>query len=444
MAIDFRIRDFFYPIGIYQLKRTLDRTQWLPPEELRVYQEQRLAVIINQAYNHVPYYRHLFENLGLSPKDILSIDDLKKLPLLSKDTVRNGGADFIAENAARYHPVVYKTSGTSGTPMELYLDKHANILEFVYYLRHWSWAGFKLGDRFAELGSFFFLHRNHLSEAISSWQPHLRRLMLNSGQIAVSRVKEMAAAIRKHRPKFLKGMASPVYFLAYCFKEAGVTDLSFKAIFSTGEVLTPQYRAMAESIFNCPVLDSYGNMEGTTAISQCLEGGYHINSDYGVLEFDHVNSSGDGNTILGRAVGTSLYNLAMPFIRYDMGDDIELFAEPKSCPCGRTLPLIKAIHGRSEDTIVTPDGRFITAMFILPEFVEGIRFVQFIQESPTLLHINVVPDKAWNDEQKDKLAYYVTKLVGTDMNVLIHRIMPDKILTESSDKIRSVISYVKT
>ncbi|NVL90019.1 MAG: phenylacetate--CoA ligase family protein [Desulfobacterales bacterium] len=443
MAIDFRIRDFFYPVGIYRLRRTFERTQWLPPEELRAYQEQRLAVIIKQAYNHVPYYHHLFEKLGLRPSDIRGIDDLKKLPLLSKDTVRREGANLLADNSARYRPIVYKTSGTSGTPMDLYLDKNARILEFVYYWRYWSWAGYKLGDRFAELGSFYFLQRDYLGEEVSSWQPHLRRLMLNSGRIGILHAKEMAAAIRKYRPRFLKGLASAVYFLALCFKEAGITDLSFRAIFSTSEVLTPQYRAMAESVFNCPVLDSYGHMEGAVAISQCMQSGYHINSDYGLLEFNNIKSLEDGKTVLGRAVGTSLYNLAMPFIRYDVGDDIELFSEPKSCPCGRTIPLVKAVHGRSEDAIVTPDGRFITSMFIVPEFTEGIRFVQFIQETKTNLRINVVPDEAWDDKQQEKLSYCVKRLVGKNMNVFIHRIMPDEIVTDVSGKIRTVISSVK-
>ncbi len=444
MAIDFRIQDFFYPYGIYRLRQTFEQTQWLPPEEIHVYQEKRLTLNINHAYNHVPYYRRLFEKTGLRPQDIQKADDLNKLPLLSKDTLRKEGKNLVADNAEKYHPVSYKTSGTSGTPIEFYLDKNARILEFVYYWRHWSWAGYRLGDRFAELGSFYFLNRDRLNNAVASWQPHLRRLMLNSGQIAVFRARELARAIRKYRPKYLKGAASTVYFLALCLKEAGINDLSFKAIFSVNEVLTPQYRSMAESVFNCPVLDSYGHMEGAAAISQCLEGGYHINSDYGIMEFKNSKTLADGGTSLGQAVGTSLYNLAMPFIRYDIGDDIEFFNEPQSCPCGRTLPLVKAIHGRSEDTILTPDDRFITSMFIVPEFARGVRFAQFIQESRTKLVINIVPDKEWNNGQRDRLLFYAKKLVGTEMAVSLREISQDEIIVNESGKIRSVISLLKS
>ncbi|MCP4634714.1 MAG: hypothetical protein GY855_17430, partial [candidate division Zixibacteria bacterium] len=228
-------------------------------------------------------------------------------------------------------------------------------------------------------------------------------------------------------------------------KEAGITDISFNAIFSVNDALTPKFRSLAESVFNCKLLDSYGHMEGAVAISQCLQGGYHVNSDYGLLEFQNSQPSGTDNTSTektykGQAVGTSLYNLAMPFIRYEVGDDIEYFTKPVSCSCGRSLPLVKAIHGRSEDTIITPDGKFITSLFIVPEFTEGARFVQFIQESRTSLKVNVVPDESWNDLQEETMSYYIEKLIGKNMSFHISRITKDDIIVDSSGKIRTVIS----
>jgi len=444
MAIDFRIRDFLYPAGLCRLRRTFERTQWLADGELRAYQEQRLALVVGHAYARIPYYRRLFQKLGLSPSDIGGINDLKKLPTLSKDGVREAGADLVAEDARRYHPVLYRTSGTSGMPVRIHLDRSANILEFVYYWRHWNWAGYRLGDRFAELGSLFFLNREHLSEAAFSWQPHLRRLMLNSGRLAVRYVDEMAGAIRKCRPRFLKGTASSVYFLALCMKEAGITDISFKAVFSTGEGLTPQYRQLLRTVFDCPVLDSYGHMERTVAISQCMHGGYHVNSDYGLLEFDDLRPLNGEKMVLGRAIGTSLYNMAMPLIRYEVGDDIEIFAETRNCPCGRTLPLVKAVHGRGEDTIVTPDGLYVTSMFIVPELTDGARLVQFIQESESRLHVNIVPGPEWEDPKKQKLAHYVRKLVGATMDLSFDCVTMDDIVTDPSGKIRTVISRIKS
>jgi len=439
MSIDFKLRDFFYPREILGLRRTLERTQWLSPEKLREYQEMRLRKIVDHAYQRVPYYKALFDNLGLSPTDIRRVEDLKLLPLLTKDSVRDESSALLAEKSDQYQPKLYSTSGTSGEPLLFYLDKSANTLEFVYYWRYWGWAGYRLGDRFAELGSHFFLERPKLSGDAYHYQTYLRRLHLNSAQVSSSGVSDMASAIRKYRPLFLKGVSSALYFFALNLQEAGISDLKFKAVFSTGEVVTELYRKTVESVLNAPLLDSYGHMERTVSISQCLQGGYHVNSDYGILELTNETSGDNGTFLTGRAVGTSLYNLAMPLIRYDIGDEIETFSEPKSCPCGRTLPLIKAIHGRSEDVIVTPDGRFITSLFIVPEFVRGIRFAQFAQVSESEMEVRVVPSLEWNHEAEEQLLLYTRRLLGPSFRLTLNQTTRNGLQMDRSGKIRSVI-----
>jgi phenylacetate-CoA ligase len=359
--------------------------------------------------------------------------------LLSKDRVRDAGSELMAHNSAKYRPKAYSTSGTSGQPLIFYLDKSANALEFVYYWRYWGWAGYRLGDRFAELGSHFFLERPKLSSKAYHYQGYLRRLHLNSAQVSSSGAGSMAAAIRKHRPLFLKGVSSTLYFFALSLKEAGITDLSFKAVFSTGEVVTELYRRTIQSVFNAPLLDSYGHMERTVSISQCMEGGYHVNSDYGILEITDQTAENDGTAFTGRAVGTSLYNRAMPLIRYDIGDEIETFSDARSCPCGRTLPLIKAIHGRSEDVIITPDGRFITSLFIVPEFVTGIRFAQFAQISENEMEVRVVPGLEWNQNSENQLLQYTRRLLGPTFQLRLDLTSRDGLQRDRSGKIRSVI-----
>jgi len=443
MSIDFKLKDFFHPREILALHRTLQKTQWLPREELQEYQELRLQEIIRHTYHSVPYYRRLFDRLSLTPDEIQRVEDLQKLPLLAKDVVRDQGPALVAVDSRRYKPKAYATSGTSGEPLVFYLDKNANALEFVYYWRYWGWAGYRLGDRFAEMGSHYFLERPKLNNAAFHYQPHLRRLHLNSGRVSRPGSIEMAGAIRKYKPRFLKGVSSALYFFASSLREAGINDLSFKAVFSTGEVVTRLYRKTVESVLNAPLLDSYGHMERTVSISQCLQGGYHVNSDYGVLELVEQSSGSSGTDFTGRAVGTSLYNLAMPLIRYDIGDEIETYSEPKSCPCGRTLPLVKAIHGRSEDVVVTPDGNFITSLFIVPEFVEGIRFVQFIQVSAEEMEVRVVPNPVWSEKEEQKLMQYTRRLLGPSMNVRLALTSAHNLVRDQSGKIRSVIGMMR-
>jgi len=442
MAIDFSFRDFWYPLRLHRMRRLFERSPYWPRLEMREYQSRRLATVVLQASRNVPHYRRLFASLGLTASDIRDVEDLKKLPLLSREELRSGSRDFLAADAERYSPRIYSTGGTTGSPLEIRLDRDARVLEFVYYWRHWSWAGYRLGDPFAELGSLFFLSRNDRNDKIFQGQPHLGRLMINSAKVGFSNAEKMAGAIRNWHAEFLKGTASALYFLALSFREKGINDVAFRAIFSTGEVLTPAYRMLIERVFGCRVLDSYGHMEGTVAVSECPDGGYHINEDYGILELESVRTLADGR-VMARAVGTSLYNLAMPLLRYDVGDEIELFPCEKPCPCGRRFPLVKAIHGRSEDVVVTPDGRFITSMFVVPEFSEGVRSVQFVQEETDRLLVRVVPGEEWGPDRRGVLFENVRKLVGTEMKLEMEEIAQEALRTDASGKIRTVISRVR-
>jgi phenylacetate-CoA ligase len=434
MAIDFRVRDFFHPGSILRLHRQFARNQWKPAEEIESDQLDRLRRILSRAGREIPYYRRLFAEIDFEPARLGSISELGMIPLLDRETIRARGPEMRAPRPERLGALPQRTSGTSGSPIEFLADRHSQTLEFVYYWRHWSWAGYRLGDRFAELGSQHFLRRS--DDGLLEWQPQLRRLMLNSARVSAAAARELAGAIRRHRPKFLKGMPSAVFFLGRAFEEAGIADIRFRAVFTNGEVVTPQQRKAAESVFGCPVLDSYGHMERTAAISQCMHGSYHVVQDYGLLEFLDPRPEGDG--VIARAVGTSLHNRAMPLLRYDIGDEIELFRDSAPpCPCGRGFPVVKRILGRSRDVIVTPDGRHLTSLFVLPEMVRGVLLSQLVQETRANLCIRVVPDREWSPLERDRLLLYATRMVGPGMKVRIEVAEKEEVL-DPSGKIRPV------
>jgi len=440
MSIDFSLKDFFHPIEILRLHRTLDRSQWLPGDELRALQENLLRDVLAHAFEKVPYYRNLARTLGLGNLAASPLDTLDRMPILRKSAVRDFSDRLVADNVDQFGPHRYSTSGTSGQPLHFLLDRRANALEFVYYWRYWSWGGYRLGDRFAELSTHYFLKRPALGDRSNHYQPHLRRLVLNSGQISSRVALEMAQAIRHHKPLFLKGIASALYCLALSLREANCSDIGFRCVFSTGELLTDQYRNVISGTFGCPVLDSYGHMERTVAISQCPQGSYHVHSDYGLLQFESVRSNEQGQ-VFGRAVGTSLYNMAMPFIKYDIGDEIEVFPEIVACPCGRTLPTIKRLRGRHLDVIRTPDGRFITTIFILPELVPGIRLAQFIQTGPSKLEVNVLPKEDWTSESEAELKSSIERLLGPSIEVRIRQARLGDFVRDPSGKLPPVITW---
>ena len=150
--------------------------------------------------------------------------------------------------------------------------------------RHWGWAGYRLGQPFAELASIHFLRRSQLDGRIFDVQRLFGRLLLNSMKLTRANLAEYAALFARFRPRFLKGLPSAIYHLATPLKSARIGIPPLRAVFTGGENLTPEMRRAIEGAFQCPVMDSYGHMERTMCIAQCLDGSYHVLSDYGLLE----------------------------------------------------------------------------------------------------------------------------------------------------------------
>jgi len=442
LSVDFRIRDFAYPIGIIRLRRFFQKSQWLPPDELRAYQEGRLRRVIRQAYHHVPYYRRVFDQLRLKPRNVQRLEDLAKIPFLSRGDVRANYEELRADNAKRFRPAEALTTGTTGTPLKFLLDKQSNILEFVYYWRHWSWAGYRVGDCFAEVRWDYFNRRPETAEKLWHYQPHLRRLLLNSVRISRERIGEYAWALRKFQPRFIHGRPSNLYCLALVLREQGLDDIPLKAAFAGGEVLMPEHREMIERTFGCKVLDHYAHMERCMAVTQCPEGGYHINLEYGILQLTEEKTLDYGVTI-GRVVCTSLHKMAMPFLRYKIEDFVEVYPEERRCSCGRTLPLVKAIHGRVRPTIVTPDGRPITTLAAPFRSVKGVRAFQCIHAESGRMLIRVVRGKEYTQGTEETLKLRLRKYIGEGMRIDLEYVSEEDLERDEWGNVQMIISHVQ-
>lgn len=439
MPIDFRARDFLVPFAMLELSRTMERLQWAEPDELRDYQVKRLRAVLRHAAGHVPHWAAVFERTGFDPRDLRHPRDLERLPLLTKEEVRDHVAAFVSRRSrrgrwSRWHA----TSGTSGRPLRVLLDRRANALEFCYYRRSWGWAGYVLGDPFVELGGYHFLREDRDPERLLHWQPLLRRLMVNTNRLSPARVGEVRAALARYRPRFLKGLPSALAHLARCVEEDRGGPFAFHALFSGGEVVTPQTRARVEAAFGCRLFDSYGHMERTVAISQCAEGRYHVHDDYGLLEVRDVEVTSDGRRV-GRAIGTGLHNLAMPLVRYDVGDSIELARDGERCACGRGLGLVAAIHGRSVDVITTPDGRVLSALSTAFDGVPCIESLQLVQVAPDVLELRAVPGLGWSDASQQELLATGRRALGGGMRFELRIVQQEELVRTATGKARPVV-----
>ncbi len=422
MPIDFRIADYCYPIDIFRLRSAFERNQWLSPPALLAHQSARLRALVAHAYAKVPYYRQLLDGAHVAPDDIRGVEDLPAIPPLTKSALTTQFGALTARPVSQYRPMLAQTSGSSGEPTAFYLDRSARVLEFVYYWRHWSWLGYRLGTPFAELSSVAFLARPDRADRLCHYEPLTRRLLLNSLRLGDATMPAIAEVFSRYQPRYLKGMASALGVLAALWHRRG-GRFRLRGVFSSGDGLLETNRRLVEDVFQCQVLDSYGHMERTFAVSECPSGGYHVNSDYGILELVPVDGysapGGERTRRVCRALGTGLHNLAMPLIRYEVGDLIEVDDSRPPCPCGRGFPLIGKFAGRNNDIIRTPDGRFITSMFVVFDLVPHVQDGQIVQDR--LDHVRVTVVRAPSYQRRDEVALlsHLGAALGTDVTITL-------------------------
>jgi phenylacetate-CoA ligase len=448
MGLDFRIRDFAYPIAIFNKKKQFDKNQYLSLEALEQYQFYRLREIISHAYAKVPYYKKSFDSLGIRPSDIRSLSDTAFLPFLSKDILKDSFFDLRACDSKRFKPLELHTSGTTGGQVRFLVDKSSNILEFVYYWRFWGWHKYRLGDRFAEFSAQHFTPIERNRDKFFEFNPVTKRMLVNSLLLSVTNISKYISIFKSHKPLFLKGLPSNLYVFALLCNEIKDHGISFKAIFSQGENLFPNQKKFIEQVFSSPVFDSYGHLERTVAISQCPYGNYHIHSDYGLVEFIKPGSSLLSCIPLKKEqsifeiVGTSLHNYSMPLIRYKTGDLVITDSSQKCCPCKRSFPLVHTVIGRDSDIIITPDKRAVTALYVALDRLPGIACGQIIQESLYTLEIRIFYSNANFPQLENLIRREVSSFTGDSMSITVKRCRPDELYAADGKKFKSIISHV--
>ena len=438
MAIRFRPTDFFQPWSLLRYRVTLARGARWTAERHRAHQAKRLRVILGHARATVPYYRELFERANLDVDAITGTDDLARLPVLTKDVVRTSGAALLSQSARRWRASKLSSTGTTGPPVTVWLDRQTNGLEFAFYWRHWGWFGYRLGDPFAQLSWSEF--EGSRADTVRL-QRGTGRLLLNALSLSAGGAARFSAAMRRQQTRFLKGHPAALLHFALFVRDARLDLPPLHAVFTTGEVLEPGTRATIRQVFNAPVADAYGSMERIVSACECPSGRMHINTDYGAWESVDVRTDPVTGVRAGRVIGTGLYNMSMPLVRYDLGDLVEL-DDRGPCPCGRAMPTIGRIHGRSVDGIVTPDGRVVTVAAIVFNVAPSVALGQLVQDEPDRLRVRVLPTSTFDDHQARQLLAEVRRLMGPDMRLELERVDTPEAFGAPGSKHRTVISTV--
>ncbi|MBQ7210884.1 MAG: phenylacetate--CoA ligase family protein [Paludibacteraceae bacterium] len=336
--------------------RFMQRAERLTTEQLKELQSKRLKTLIEHCYNNVPYYRNMFISLGLTPNDINSRDDLQKLPILTKQIVREHYEELKADNIAVYKVVTSSTGGSTGQPMKFIRNIESWNMQWASNFRAWEWYDFHLGEKILTLGGNSLVKKTKSPTRKDIFdRVIMRNLKRSSADVDDEAMLQHYEALMRYQPHALRGYASSLVIFARYIEKNKLPICPIKVILTTGEMLMPDYRLTLQRVFNCKVYDGYGAGDGGIGAMECeLQDGLHISEERCVIEITDKegNVLPDGQT--GYVCTTDLGNFAFPFIRYHVGD--MAYIKGEKCQCGRNSRVLGQVMGRAGRLMYSKQG----------------------------------------------------------------------------------------
>ena len=418
--------------------REFERNQYLHPDDLRKLQMRRLRQQLIDAYRYVPFYRHRMTQAGLTPLDIRTHEDLRLLPVLTKRDIQDHQDLLVSSNVPPSKRAQNQTGGSTGSPLQFFVDVERFDSRMASTARHNSWAGLRIGDWYAHpWGSRFDV--GDTPDPSPAWRQRYlhRNLSLHTAAVSEEAMMRFVTVLRKYRPKYMVAYAqSAVLFAEFCSAN-NIHDITFESMIVSAEMLLPGKRQILEETFRGKVFDRYGCREVSVIASECeYHSGLHVNADALIVEVEAAPNLPAG---MGRVLVTDLLNRSMPLIRYEIGDLATLDSDMR-CPCGRSLPLIGNIQGRTSDFLRLPSGRMIAgpSLALLAADMRDVRQVQFIQADPAHVTLKVVAGTGYSQRTEEELRRRMLPYLEQESSLTI--VTADSIPSEPSGKYR----FVKT
>lgn len=385
----------------------------LPAGLQRRLSEKRLIRSIRHAYEQVPFYRRKYDEAGVDINTIRTADDIKRLPFVTKDEIRENFPERIVARGVNREECHYSaTTGSTGRSLPFIFTKKTFAFYIATGVRMYTMIGYRPWHRmtyikytdlhYPPLGPFF--QTTHIKSTIP--------------------VEEQIAQLKESRPDLIIGYASLVYEVA---RRATPEDLKLirpKFIGINSELSTQDQRNFISETFGCPVYDEYSTEETWMVASQCRRHNYHIFTDNVWVEFIDSQGQEVKPGEMGEMVLTTTRSPAMPFIRYRIGD-VGRYSNT-ACPCGLGFPLLEAFEGRADDCFILPSGKFVSSLKLLNTFTMYIKkYLHLLEEfkvtqvSSELIVIKIIKGSQYNSAHLEELLADLRRLLDDSVSIKV-------------------------
>ena len=406
-------------MDVFGFNAWLEETKHWTAEARQTWRLQRLNEIIRFCWEHVPFYRQYWSDHGLRPFDLKSFEELGAFPIMTKALLQSNPETLRPDSLSTIPHKNDATGGSTGEPIRHRQDLSTHSLRFAF-LEHYGWglAGYRYGDPWAIISGGRLLPEMH-----KRWSRSRVRTMLNRALPLIGVHMDSDLAERYHRlllqhgTLYLHGYPSILAEFARHLNDKGLRIPDLKAVFTTAEMLLPQYRATIEKGLGVKVWDSYGCNDGGVLAWECkLHEGQHYNDLESILEVVEPGSDG-----VGRLLITNLWNKSLPYVRYENGDLVSLAKD--RCPCGEPFPMLASIQGRTAELLVFANGRSITGPALTLVFRQmAIRGWQVVQTSPRDVEVRIRSERELSEIDAQYILKVFAEHAGSDVTVTIKRV----------------------
>ncbi|WP_207493436.1 phenylacetate--CoA ligase family protein [Aridibaculum aurantiacum] len=405
------------------------------------YQQQLLQKLLVHAYDTVPYYKKTFNERGLSRQQLnhMDLQQVSMLPVLSKDDLRKYGKTTLLSSVREKGGYFLSSSGSTGTPVSILYSPAMHQRWFgIYESRIRNWAGVSSFTPRGMIGGRRVITAAEGKAPFYRYNAVEKQVYFSAYHINAANTANYVKGIRKYGVQYMTGYAMSNFFLARFIQENNLEVPALKAVITSSEILTPEMRQLFQRVYNCKTYDSWGSVEACGIVSECEHGKLHLSPDSAIIEILDDDLQPVPAGVAGDVYCTGLLNFDQPLIRYKIGD--RMVWSDERCACGREMPVIKEIVGRTEDVVIGKDGREMVRFHSVFYGIDKIKAAQVIQERVDEITVKIVAETKLSKEEENQVRQRVISQLG---EMTIHIEYPASIPLTSNGKFQAVISKVK-
>lgn len=418
-----------------RLQELVESDKW-SAGEIEAYQNEKLRSLIRHAYENVPYYRERWKSLKLSPEDIKSRNDLEKLPVLTKEEIRQHANQFISQKSSMHELVSRHTSGTTGKALHFFMTREAIAFQWAVWWRHRLRFGVSPGTWHANFTGQRVVPITQSAPPYWRWNRPMRQILINMQSLAPSKIASIVELLNSQQFEFYAGYPSFIHMLAGNASDAGLSLTSPPRIIFTGAENMLDFQRRDIHRFTGAILsDHYGSTEACVNASRCPEFNYHEDFEFCIMEAVEAAPGDPAKTIIATGFGCD----AFPFIRYEAGDTAVWQDTP--CSCGRHSKVLSRVEGRSDDYVVTPEGARIARLDYLFKDALNVKEAQIIQEKLGEIKILIVRRSAYATRDELEIRRDIKTWLSPSLNVNFDYV--PEIPRAANGKFRAVLSRLK-